>query len=129
MISFANIERAAVSLNAFDDRGNHYVWVGVPVAVSVGAQVVREQETAHLDECGDGLTVISGYSRREVLRSFDAAGCTFDWQTGDGDGSAGAAGVGVEKFIAYEHPFCRTGVLQVDFLNVCRNSNRVAVLR
>jgi len=67
--------------------------------VGVGGEEVGEEEVADLEKLGDGFAVIAGDTGSEILRSLDAAGSGFDGKAGDGDGSTGAARVGVEDLI------------------------------
>src|SRR5208337_851179 len=73
VISLAHIECAAVDRNAVDGQRDQEVGVGVPVSVSIGGQVIREEEIADLEKLRDGLTVVSGNPGGEILRGLYAS--------------------------------------------------------
>jgi hypothetical protein len=77
--------------------------------VGVGGEVVREEEIADLKKLCDGFAVIAGYTGSKILRSLDAAGSGFDGKAGDGDGSTGAARVGVEDLVVDDDGLRRIG--------------------
>ena len=62
--------------------------------MSIRRKIVGKQEIPDR-ELSDGFPMISGNPWRKVLGSLDATRCRFDRQAGDGDGSAGPAGIGV----------------------------------
>ncbi len=113
MIALAHVERAAVGLDALDDRRDHHVRIRIPVAVGVRAQVIREQVTAYLKELRDGFSMVARYARRKILRSLDAAGGGLDRQAGDGNRRARTAGIRVQNVLAHVDLFGRIGVLDV----------------
>jgi hypothetical protein len=63
-----------------------------------------------LDELGDGLAMVAGDAGGEVLGRLDASGGGFDGQAGDGNGSAGTAGVRVKKIVADLDALRRVGI-------------------
>ena len=73
VIPFPHVERAAIDGDGFDDRRDEEIGIGVAVAVGVGGEIVGIEKIADLIELSDGLAVISGDARGEILRSFDAA--------------------------------------------------------
>src|SRR5262249_38400390 len=92
VIPFPHVEGAAIDSDSFNDRGDQKSWIGVAVAVCVGGEIVGIEKVADLVELGDGLAVISSNTGSEILRSFDAAGCGLDGETGDRNGDTGTAG-------------------------------------
>ena len=116
MVAFPHIECAAIRLHAFDDGRDHDVRVGIAVAVRVGAQIVGHQEAADLDELRDGLAVIAGHARSEILRRLDAARCGLDGQPGNRDRRAGAARIGVQDLLANQNSLRRVRILDVQDL-------------
>ena len=102
VVAFANIEGAAIHLDALDDAGDEDIGVGVAVAMGVGGEVIGQEVFAHLEKLGDGLAVISGHTGCEILRRLDAAGGRLDGIAGNGDGRARPSGIGVEQIGAGE---------------------------
>ena len=99
VVALADVEGATIDGDGIDDGGNQEIGIGVTVAVGVGGEIVGEEEIADLEELRDGFAVITGNAWSEILRGFDAAGSGFDGETGDGDGSARAPGIGVEDLV------------------------------
>jgi hypothetical protein len=64
--------------------------------VRVGGQIVGYEVAAYGNVLGDGFAVISGDAGGKLLRRFYAAGGGFDGVSGDGNGRAGTAGIGIE---------------------------------
>jgi len=100
VITFADVEGTTIDGDGFDGGRNQKIGIGIAVAVSVGGEIVGKKKIAYLEKLGDGFAVIAGYTGSEILRSFDTAGSGFDGKPGDGNGSTGAAGIGVEDLIA-----------------------------
>ena len=105
MVAFKYIERAAVGGHAVQHAGDVNIGICVAVAVGVGGEVVCDQVAAYRDVLCNGLAMIAGHAGCKVLRGLNAAGRGFDWQAGNGNGLAGAAGVGVEQLLAHHHFF------------------------
>src|SRR5579872_7009742 len=124
MIAFAYIECASVGLDTLNSRGNHYIGIGISVAVRVGAQIVRDEIGADLEILGNRFPMIAGDTRREILWGFYAAGGGFDRQTRNRNGRARAARVGIENLLPDENPLRRIGVFNVDGFDISRNRDR-----
>ncbi len=90
----------------------------------VCAEIVRDEIAAHLKELRDWLAMIPGHSGREVLRGFDAAGGSFNGQTGNGNGRSRPAWIGVKNIPADDHPLRGVRIHKVDVLNVGSNRYR-----
>jgi hypothetical protein len=67
--------------------------------------------------------VISGYTRGKILRRLDAARCGFDGISGDGNRSAGAAGIGVEHVLGDVDSLCRIRVENICLAQVGAHGN------
>src|SRR5208337_5478011 len=93
VVAFANVEGSAIDGDGFDDWRNEEVGVGVAVSVSVGREIIRVEEIADLKKLGDGLAVVAGHARREVLRGFDSSGGGLDGKAGNGDGRSRPSGI------------------------------------
>src|SRR5580658_1481950 len=101
MIALQYVVSAAVGGYASERRGNENIRVGVSISVSIGGKIVGNQVTAHGNVLGDGLTMIPGHPRCEVLRSLDSPGRGFNRQARDGDRRAGPCRVGIQQLLAY----------------------------
>ena len=129
MIAFADVERSAVGRHALEDRGDHRVGVGIAVAVRVGAQIIGQKITAHLEERGDGLAMVASDPRREILRSLDAAGRGLNRQSGKRNRRARTARIGIEDLVVSENALRRIGILDVCIADVGCGGNGVRVRR
>ena len=125
VVTFADVKRAAISHDSFDDLGDHDVGIRVAVAVRIGAEIVGNQEAADGEVLGDRLAMVSGHARGEVLRRLDTAGSGFDRQTGDGNRRAGAAGIGVEDLVVNVDALRRVGMIEVCFASLRGDRDRV----
>jgi len=63
VVTFADVKRAAISHDSFDDLGDHDVGIRVAVAVRIGAEIVGNQEAADGEVLGDRLAMVSGHAR------------------------------------------------------------------
>ena len=95
--------------------------------MSVGAQVVRQQKTAHAEEHGDGLAVVPSHAGGKILRRLDAARCRFDRQPRQGHRRTRPPGVGIQDFVADQHALRRVGILHVPGLHVRGHGDRVGM--
>ena len=112
VVSLADVEGPAVNSDRLDDGRDEEVGIGVPVTVSVRRKVVGIKEAADLEVLRDGLTVISGYAGREILRRLDSARGGFDRQSGNGDRSTRSSGIGVQNLIMNDNGLRGIGRLQ-----------------
>jgi hypothetical protein len=103
MVSFPNIERSAINLDAFQNLRNKYIRIGIAVAMGIGRQIVRHEIAAHADVLRNGFAVISRNTRRKVLWRFDPAGGGFNRVSGNRHGCAGASGIRVQQVLANKH--------------------------
>ena len=110
VVAFAHIEGAAIDGDSFNDGRDEEVGIGIAIAVSIGGKVVRVEKVADLEELRDGLAVIAGYARREVLRSFDSAGGGFNRQAGERDGRSRTSGIGIQHLVVDDDALRGIGV-------------------
>ena len=109
VVALANVEGAAVNGDAIDGQRNESVGIGVSVAMSVGGKIVGVEKVSDLEILRDGLAVIARDAGSKILRGLDSSRGGFDGQPRDGDGSAGASGIGVEDLVMNDDALRRIG--------------------
>src|ERR1700730_7257332 len=68
VVPLPHIESASIHLDTPDDQWDENVRVRITVAVSIRREIVGDQVTSDLNVGRDGFAVVSGNSRRKVLR-------------------------------------------------------------
>src|SRR5271165_4970228 len=109
VIALQNVERAAIDGHLINDRRNKNVGIGVTIAVSIGRQIVGYQERPNLEVLRDGLAVVSGHARSEVLRRLDSSRRGLDGQARNRDRRARPPRIGIQDLIVNEDTSRRIG--------------------
>ena len=81
------------------------------------------EKVADLKELSDGLAVVAGNARREVLGRFDSSGGSLDGKAGNGDGRSRAARIRVQNLVVDDNAL--RGIGRRDRRRRSDNSNRL----
>src|SRR5579885_3333909 len=90
MVTLPDVERTSIHFDGLNDRRDQNVRIRIAVAMRVGGKIIGIKEVSNLKVLRNRLSMITGDSRRKILRRFDAAGGCFDRQAGNRDRRPGA---------------------------------------
>src|SRR5579884_2292252 len=99
MVTLPDVERTSIHFDGLNDRRDQNVRIRIAVAMRVGGKIIGIKEVSNLKVLRNRFSMITGDSRRKILRRFDAAGGRFDRQAGNRDRRPGAAGIGIQGSI------------------------------